>query len=55
MKPIKFIYHTVQAGDSLWSISVKYKALSVEELKKINNIQGNSLVPGQKIKVGVSS
>ena len=54
-KPIKFIYHTVQAGDSLWSISVKYKALSVEELKKINNIQGNSLVPGQKIKVGVSS
>ncbi len=53
---IKYIFYTIQSGDTLWSIAQKYKALTVDELKKINNLQENkSLVPGQKIKVGISS
>lgn len=42
-------YHTVQFGDSLWDISKLYANLSVEKLKKWNNLTSNKIKPGQKL------
>lgn len=40
--------YTVKAGDTLWSIAKKYN-ISVEELKRINNLTSNMLSIGQKL------
>lgn len=45
-------YHRVQSGDTLWNIAQRYGGLSIDRLKKMNNIRGNSLRPGQKLIVG---
>ncbi len=42
--------HFVKLGETLFSISKKY-SLSVEELKRINRSNNNSIVIGQKIKL----
>ena len=42
--------YVVKKGDSLWSISKKY-GISVEELKKLNNLTGNMLSIGQTLKI----
>lgn len=42
--------YTVQQGDTLYSLSKKYN-VSVEELKKINDLRDNALSIGQKIKL----
>ncbi len=44
----KLRYHTVQKGDTLWLISQKY-GLTIDKLKKVNQIKGNNLKPGQKL------
>lgn len=46
----KITFHVVQKGDTLWSIASKYN-ISVDELKKLNNINGNSLIIGAKLKI----
>lgn len=43
--------YIVQPGDSLWIISRKFNDLSVEKLKKLNNLEGNSIKPGQILKL----
>jgi len=43
--------YTVQSGDSLWSIAQKFPGISVEQLKKWNDISSNKLKPGMKLKV----
>lgn len=43
-------YYTVVKGNSLWSIAQKHN-MSVEALKKLNNLKNNSLDVGQKLKV----
>ncbi|MGB5369060.1 MAG: LysM peptidoglycan-binding domain-containing protein [Flavobacteriaceae bacterium] len=43
--------HTVQNGDSLWTISRKYPGISVENLREWNGISGNNLQPGTKLKL----
>lgn len=44
--------YVVKAGDSLWTISRKYPKVSVEEIKKWNNIwSAKSLKPGMKLKI----
>lgn len=43
--------HTVQSGDSLWTISRKYPGISVENLREWNGISGNNLKPGTKLKL----
>lgn len=43
--------HTVQPGDSLWTISRKYPGISVENLREWNGISGNNLKPGTKLKL----
>lgn len=43
--------YTVKNGDSLWSISQKFPGVSVDNLKKWNDIGGTKLKPGMKLKV----
>ena len=48
----KFIYHTVKAGDTLWDIARAYDGVTVDQIKKLNNLSKNSkLQIGQKLKV----
>lgn len=44
--------YVVKEGDSLWTISKKYPSVSIDEIKKWNNIWGvKSLKPGMKLKI----
>ncbi|NNM18643.1 MAG: LysM peptidoglycan-binding domain-containing protein [Croceitalea sp.] len=43
--------HTVQSGDSLWTISRKYPGVSIENLREWNGISGNKIKPGTKLKL----
>ncbi|MDN3723087.1 LysM peptidoglycan-binding domain-containing protein [Aequorivita sp. SDUM287046] len=43
--------YTVRNGDSLWSISQKFPGVSVQNIKKWNDISGNNLKPGTKLKI----
>jgi len=47
-RQIKMRYHTVQNGDTLWTISQRY-GLQLDHLKKANKIRGNDIKPGQKL------
>ena len=44
------VYYTVKSGDTLYGIANKFD-LSVDELKKINNLKSNNLSIGQKLLV----
>ncbi len=46
--------YTVKKGDTLWSISRKFPNVSIEDLKKWNDISGSKLKPGMKLKVSKS-
>jgi membrane-bound lytic murein transglycosylase D len=41
--------YTVQPGDTLWDISQKFKGLTVDKIKTLNNLKTNKLQPGQKL------
>ena len=47
-RKIKMRYHTVQHGDTLWTISQRY-GLPLSHLKKANKIRGNEIKPGMKL------
>ncbi len=47
-------YYTVKSGDTLYAIANKYN-MSVDELKKLNNLTSNVLSIGQKLKVSSST
>ncbi len=52
--PNKYVIHVVQPGDTLWSIAQHYQGISVEDLKRVNNISNSkSLKPGTKLKIKV--
>ena len=44
--------YTVQPGDSLWLISKKLNGITVDQLKKLNNLNSNQIKPGQKLIIG---
>ncbi|WP_373497581.1 transglycosylase SLT domain-containing protein [Aquiflexum sp.] len=44
--------YTVQPGDSLWLISKKHNGISVDQIKKLNNLNTNQIKPGQKLIIG---
>jgi len=44
-------YYTVRSGDSLWSISKKFPGVTVDNIRKWNDISGNKLKPGMKLKI----
>jgi membrane-bound lytic murein transglycosylase D len=51
----EYIFHTVQPGDTLWSIANKYDGVTIDKLKKLNkNLNTTKLKPGQKIKVQIT-
>lgn len=43
--------YTVRNGDSLWSISQKFPGVSVQNIQKWNDISGDNLKPGTKLKI----
>ena len=47
-------YHTVRSGESLYSISKKYRT-SISKIKSINGLRSNVIYPGQKLKLYGSS
>lgn len=46
-------YHLVQSGDSLWSISKLYENVSIEQIKKLNNLTSTQIKPGQKLLINM--
>lgn len=53
---LKYVYHIVAPGDTLFSISQLYQGATVSELKTLNNIHNaHSLKPGMKLKVKVQA
>jgi membrane-bound lytic murein transglycosylase D len=51
LTPSTLKVHTVQKGDSLWTISQKYPGISIENLREWNGISGNTLQLGTKLKL----
>ena len=50
----KIIYHTIRKGDTLWGIANQYEGVTVDDIKKLNNIKENQkLMPGQKLKIAI--
>lgn len=45
-------FYKVQPGDTLWDISRKYKDLSIDRIKKLNNLKDNKIKPGQTLVLG---
>ncbi|RNL83425.1 LysM peptidoglycan-binding domain-containing protein [Sinomicrobium pectinilyticum] len=43
--------YTVKKGDSLWTISKKFQGISVKNIRDWNDISGNNLKPGMKLKL----
>lgn len=53
---VKYIYHTVVKGDTLWGIANQYKGVTVDEIKQLNNLTSKSMLYiGQKLKIAVGS
>jgi LysM repeat protein len=44
------VYHTVQAGETLWAISQRYNT-TVDALKQVNSLAGNTISIGQQLRV----
>ncbi|MBI2969001.1 MAG: LysM peptidoglycan-binding domain-containing protein [Bacteroidetes bacterium] len=51
----KYIYHTIQPGDTLWDIAKLYDGVTVQQIKKLNGItNAKKLKPGMKLKIAVA-
>lgn len=48
-------YHTVRNGDTLWSISQRYQNVSINDIKRLNNMRSNTVKVGQRLKIGGTS
>ncbi len=54
IKDGKYVYHVIRKGDTLWDIAKEYDGVTVEQIKRLNNIRNtHRLKPGQKIKIAV--
>jgi uncharacterized protein YkwD len=49
------VIHEVKYGQSLWQIAIAYET-KIDEIKRLNNLSGNDIYPGQKllVKTGLS-
>lgn len=46
------LFYIVQPGDTLWNIAKRHNGLTVEELRRINNLKPKEMIrPGMKLKV----
>ncbi len=50
-----YVYYRVQRGDTLWDIAQKYSDVSLTDIKRLNNLTNDRLVPGQTLKIKRSS
>ena len=50
--PLDAKTYVVQPGDTLWDISRKFEGLSIEKIKKLNNLKDHKIKPGQKLILG---
>ncbi|RMF02626.1 MAG: LysM peptidoglycan-binding domain-containing protein [Bacteroidetes bacterium] len=48
--PASAVYHTVQAGETLWAISQRY-GTTVDAIKQLNGLTSNNLSIGMKLRV----
>jgi len=52
----RYLFHTVKSGDTLWEIAKQYDGVTVNQIKKLNNISNsNKIKPGQRLKVAIVS
>jgi membrane-bound lytic murein transglycosylase D len=51
LKPIKNGTYEVKSGDSLFSISKQFPGVSIDDIKKWNDISGDNIQPGMKLKI----
>jgi LysM repeat protein len=47
-------YYTIQKGDTLHSISAKYK-LTVVQLMQTNNLKNSIIIPGTKLEIPIGN
>ncbi|MFW5998861.1 MAG: L,D-transpeptidase family protein [Halanaerobiaceae bacterium] len=47
-----YIIYTVKKGDSLWTISKKFK-ISIEDIIKLNNIENDTIYPDDRLKIPI--
>jgi membrane-bound lytic murein transglycosylase D len=48
----QYMVHVVRSGDNLWDIARSYDGVTVEQIKRLNNMGNNSRIrPGQKLKI----
>jgi len=50
--PFKEIIYTVRKGDTLWEIAQQFD-LNVREIKRWNNLRGNLIHPGDKLRLWI--
>jgi membrane-bound lytic murein transglycosylase D len=43
--------YEVKTGDSLFSISKQFPGVSIDDIKKWNDISGDNIQPGMKLKI----
>jgi len=56
VKDGKYMYHVIRKGDTLWDIAKEYDGVTVDQIKRLNNITNSRrLKPGQKIKIATIS
>jgi membrane-bound lytic murein transglycosylase D len=46
-----WVWHTVQPGESYWSISTQYPQATMESLLRMNDIAPEALRPGMKVRI----
>lgn len=44
------VYHTVEAGETLWDIARQYNA-SVSQIKRFNGIEAGAIHPGERLRI----
>jgi membrane-bound lytic murein transglycosylase D len=56
VKEGNYLYHIVRKGDTLWDIAKEYDGVTVDQIKKLNNMTNSTRIqPGQKLKISVVS
>ncbi|MDK2908719.1 MAG: rane-bound lytic murein transglycosylase [Bacteroidales bacterium] len=47
----KLKYYTVKEGDTLWEIAQQFDGVTVEDIKRLNNLKNNKIQKGQRLKI----